>query len=90
MEAIPPQHAQLIHKLIEETTNEMKEIIHERNDLKSVERWLRVKTQYLYQTLKRQTIKPATHGYVTIKQIGDAAAHFTAEYRASKLYRATE
>jgi hypothetical protein len=77
-------HSRLIHKVIDETTNEMKEIIRENRELQSVEIWLTNKTNYLHIILENEQIEPASPAYITIKQISDAATHFVAEYRANK------
>ena len=77
-------HTRLIHKVIDEITNEMKEIIRENRKLQSVEIWLTHKTNYLHIILKYEKIEPASPAYITIKQISDAATHFVAEYRANK------
>ena len=81
---VPAQHSQLIQKLKDETTDEMKEILKENSDLQDVRTWLHKKTKYLNRILETERIKPATSAYIIIKQIGDAAAHFVAEYRANK------
>ena len=81
---IPPQHSQLIHDLKMKTMDEMKEIIRENWDLQDVRIWLQKKTKDLNEILETKRIKPATPVYKTIKQIGDAAAHFVAEHRADK------
>ena len=83
-ERITLQHSPLIHKLIEETANEMKEIINENRDLQYVKIWSKKKTKDLNKILENEKIEPATPMYITIKQISDAAAHFLAECRANK------
>ena len=77
-------HTRLIHKVVDETTNEMKEIIRENRELQYVEIWLTNKTNYLHIILENEKIEPASPAYLTIKQINDAATHFVAEYRANK------
>ncbi len=83
-ERITLQHSRLIHRLIEETANEMKEIINENRDLQYVKIWSNKKTKELNKILENEKIEPATPVYITIKQISDAAAHFLAECRANK------
>ncbi len=83
-ERITLQHSRLIHKLIEEAANEMKEIINENRDLQYVKIWSNKKTKDLNKILENEKIEPATPVYITIKQISDAAAHFLAECRANK------
>ncbi len=83
-ERITLQHSRLIHKLIEEAANEMKEIINENRDLQYVKIWSKKKTKDLNKILENEKIEPATPVYITIKQISDAAAHFLAECRANK------
>ena len=83
-ERITLQHSPLIHKLIEEAANEMKEIINENRDLQYVNIWSKKKTNDLNKILENEKIEPATPAHITIKQISDAAAHFLAEYRANK------
>jgi len=83
-ERITLQHSRLIHKLIEEAANEMKEIINENRDLQYVTIWVKKKTHDLNKIVENEKIEPATPAYMTIKQISDAAAHFLAEYRANK------
>ena len=77
-------HTRLIHKVIDEITNEMKEIIRENRDLQYVEIWLDKKTKYLDLILENEKIEPASPAYITIKQISDAVTHFVSEYRANK------
>ena len=81
---ISQHHSRLIHQLIEETVNEMKEIIRENRDLQYVKIWSEKKTDDMNETLEKEKIEPATPAYITIKQISDAAMHFVAEYRATK------
>ena len=83
-ERITLQNSRLIHKLIEEAANEMKEIINENRDLQYVKIWSKKKTKELNKILENEKIEPATPMYITIKQISDAAAHFLAECRANK------
>ena len=83
-ERITLQHSRLIHKLIEEAANEMKEIINENRDLQYVKIWSKKKTKDLNKILENEKIEPATPVYITIKQISDAAAHFLAECRANQ------
>ena len=83
-ERITLQHSRLIHKLIEEAANEMKDIINENRDLQYVKIWSNKKTKELNKILENEKIEPATPVYITIKQISDAAAHFLAECRANK------
>jgi len=83
-ERITLQHSRLIHKLIEEAVNEMKDIINENRDLQYVKIWSKKKTKELNKILENEKIEPATPMYITIKQISDAAAHFLAECRANK------
>ena len=83
-ERITLQHSPLIHKLIEEAANEMKEIINENRDLQYVKIWSKKKTKDLNKILENEKIEPATPMYITIKQISDAATHFLAECRANK------
>jgi len=83
-ERITLQHSRLIHKLIEEAANEMKEIINENRDLQYVKIWSKKKTNDLNKVLENEKIEPATPAHITIKQISDAAAYFLAEYRANK------
>ena len=73
----------MIHKLIEEAANEMREIINENRDLQYVTIWSEKKTNDLNKILKNDKIEPATPVYITIKQISDAATHFLAEYRVN-------
>jgi len=84
LKSIPLHHSRLIHKLIEEEANEMKEIINENRDLQYVKIWSEKKTNDLNKILENEKIEPATPAHITIKQISDAAAHFLAEYRANK------
>ncbi len=84
LKSIPLHHSRLIHKLIEETANEMKDIINENRDLQYVKIWSKKKTKDLNKILENEKIEPATPVYITIKQISDAAAHFLAECRANK------
>ena len=83
-ERITLQHSRLIHKLIEEAANEMKEIINENRDLQYVKIWSEKKTKDLNKILENEKIEPATPVYITIKQISDAAKHFLVECRANK------
>lgn len=83
-ERITLQPSRLIHKLIEEAANEMKDIINENRDLQYVKIWSKKKTKELNKILENEKIEPATPVYITIKQISDAAAHFLAECRANK------
>jgi hypothetical protein len=83
-ERITLQHSRLIHKLIEEAADEMKEIINENRDLQYVNIWSEKKTNDLNKILENEKIEPATPVYITIKQISDATKHFLAEYRANK------
>jgi hypothetical protein len=84
-ERITLQHSRLIHKLIEEAANEMKEIINENRDLQYVKIWSEKKANDLNKILENDKIEPATPAHITIKQISDAAAHFLAQYRANKM-----
>ena len=83
-ERITLRHSRLIHKLIEEAANEMKEIINENRDLQYVKIWSEKKTKDLNKILENEKIEPATPVYITIKQISDAAKHFLVECRANK------
>ena len=83
-ERITLQHSRLIHRLIEEAANEMKDIINENRNLQYVKIWSEKKTKDLNKILENEKIEPATPVYITIKQISDAAAHFLAECRANK------
>ena len=83
-ERITPQHSRLIHKLIEEAANEMKEIINEDSDLQYVKIWSEKKTNDLNKILENEKIEPATPAYITINQISDVAKHFLVERRADK------
>ena len=76
---VPPQLSRLIHKLKDETMDEIKEIIRENRDMQYSRRWGQKKTLSLIKILETERIKPTTPVYITIKQIGDAAAHFIAE-----------
>jgi len=81
---VPTQCSRLIHHLKDETADEMKDIIRENRDLQYVKIWLQKKTKDLNKILKNEKIEPVTPAYITIRQIGDAAAHFVALYRANK------
>jgi hypothetical protein len=83
-ERITLQHSRVLHKLIEEAANEMKDIINENRDLQYVTIWVKKKTNDLNNILENEKIEPATPVYITIRQISDAAAHFLAEYRANR------
>jgi hypothetical protein len=83
-ERITLQDSRLIHKLIDEAANEMKEIINENRDLQYVKIWSEKKTKDLNKILENEKIEPATPVYITIKQISDAAKHFLVECRANK------
>jgi len=80
--SLPLQHAPLIQKVIEEAVQDMKAILRENRDLQYVKIWSENKTKALNTMLETENIEPATPAYITIKQISDAAMHFTAEYRA--------
>lgn len=83
-ERITLQDSRLIHKLIDEAANEMKEIINENRDLQYVKIWSEKKTKDLNKILENEKIEPATPVYIAIKQISDAAKHFLVECRADK------
>jgi hypothetical protein len=84
LESLPLPHSRLIHKLIAETTSEMKAIMRDNRDMQYVKNWSKNKTVDVYNMLEEETIEPATPAYIAIKQISDAALHFVAEYRVDK------
>ncbi len=79
---MPLQHARLIHKVLEEAVTEMKDMIREKRDLQYVKTWSEKKTKDVTTMLETEHMEPATPAYTAMKQLSDAATHFSADYRA--------
>ena len=79
---MPLQHARLIQKVLEEAVAEMKDMIREKRDLQYAKTWSEKKTKDVATLLETEHMEPATPAYTTMKQLSDAATHFSADYRA--------